>query len=60
VYFAFITALSIGYGDIHPETSLGKIVSVGIGLIGMLFVGCTVAVANRALRDTAERFNRKN
>ena len=54
-YFAFITALSVGYGDIHPSTTVGKLLSVGIGLIGMLFVGLTVAVANRALADTAKR-----
>ena len=54
-YFAFITALSIGYGEIHPTTGLGKITSVAIGLIGMLFVGLTVAVATRALADTAKR-----
>ncbi len=56
VYFAFITGLSIGYGDIAPKTDLGRVVSVAIGLIGMLFVGCAVAVATRALRDTAEHF----
>jgi hypothetical protein len=60
VYFAFITGLSIGYGDIVPKTDLGRIVSVAIGLVGVLFVGLTVAIATRALRDTAEQFNRKN
>jgi voltage-gated potassium channel len=60
IYFAFITGLSIGYGDIHPETSLGKIVSVAIGLIGILFVGLTVAIATRALRDTIEHSKKTN
>ena len=55
IYFAFITGLSIGYGDIHPQTTTGKIVSVAIGLVGMLFVGVTVAIATRALADTAKR-----
>lgn len=56
LYFAFITALSIGYGDIHPATPLGKVVSVGIGLVGMLFVGITVAITTRALADTTKRY----
>ena len=56
IYFAFITGLSIGYGDITPKTDLGRFVSVAIGLIGMLFVGMTVAVATRALRETAKQF----
>ena len=52
VYFAFITGLTIGYGDIVPETSWGRVLSVAVGLIGTLFVGLTVAIANRALADT--------
>ena len=39
IYFAFITGLSIGYGDITPVTAWGRVVSVFIGLIGMIFVG---------------------
>lgn len=60
VYFAFITALSVGYGDITPTTTIGKLVSVGIGLVGMLFVGVTVAIATRALADTAKRHPETN
>jgi voltage-gated potassium channel len=60
VYFAFITALSIGYGDITPMTTIGKLVSVGIGLVGMLFVGVTVAIATRALADTAKQYLERN
>ena len=55
IYFAFVTGLSIGYGDISPETAIGKMVSVAIGLVGMLFVGVTVAIATRALANTAKR-----
>jgi voltage-gated potassium channel len=57
VYFAFITGLSIGYGDITPETVMGRLISVVIGLIGMLFVGITVAIATRALADVAQEQN---
>jgi voltage-gated potassium channel len=56
IYFAFITGMSIGYGDIVPHTTAGKVVSVAIGLVGMLFVGVTVAIATRALADTAKRY----
>ena len=55
VYFSFITALSVGYGDIKPSTGLGKAVSVAIGLVGMMFIGITVAIANRSLADTVKR-----
>jgi hypothetical protein len=55
IYFAFITGLSIGYGDITPKTTAGQVVSVAIGFVGILFVGLTVAIATRALADTAKQ-----
>ncbi len=55
VYLAFVTALSIGYGDISPDTNLGRVICVAIGLVGMLFIGITVAIANRSLADTVRR-----
>lgn len=55
IYFAFITALSVGYGDITPHSIIGKILSVGIGFMGIFFVGINAAVANRALADTTRR-----
>lgn len=54
-YFAFITGLTIGYGDVTPTTTTGRILSVGIGLIGMLFTGIVVAIATRSLRVVAEQ-----
>jgi hypothetical protein len=54
IYFAYITGLTIGYGDIEPVTTWGRFVSVVIGIIGMLFTGLTVAVATRALADTVK------
>ncbi len=57
IYFAFITGLSIGYGDITPETPWGRVVSVLIGMIGMVFTGMTIAVATRALNDTIKQRN---
>jgi voltage-gated potassium channel len=60
IYFAFITGLSIGYGDITPETASGRAISVSIGLIGMLFVGITVAIATRALADVTRRDSNKS
>jgi hypothetical protein len=58
LYFAFITALSVGYGDITPKTTIGKLVSVGIGLVGILFVGITAAIATRALAEVARQHSK--
>ena len=54
LHFTFITGLTVGYGDILPTTILGRIVSVLIALIGLLFFGIVVAVANRAVAKTLE------
>jgi voltage-gated potassium channel len=53
-YFAFITAFTIGYGDIVPATTLGRIVAVLMGLWGTIFVGLVVAINTRALRETVK------
>ena len=54
-YFAFITAFTIGYGDIIPVTTLGRIVAVFDGLVGTIFVGMVVAINTRALRETVKQ-----
>ena len=54
VYFAFITGLTIGYGDIVPKTPAGQTVSVLLGFVGVLFTGLVIAIAVRAVRDTVK------
>jgi voltage-gated potassium channel len=50
IYYAFITALTIGYGDITPHTNLGMILSVTIGVLGMVATGIIVALAFQAVK----------
>ena len=50
VYFAFITGLTIGYGDIVATTVVGRIACVFIGFVGVTFAGIVVAVATLAVR----------
>ena len=52
LYYAFITAFTIGYGDITPKYPLTKILAVAIGLVGFLFTGVLVAITVEALRYT--------
>lgn len=53
LYFAFVTAMTVGYGDITPATVMGRVASVMLGLIGLVFFGLIVAIATRALQLTA-------
>jgi len=45
LYWTFITATTVGYGDIRPLKKRSKILSVFIAFIGLLFTGIFVAVA---------------
>lgn len=49
LYFAFITGLTIGYGDFAPQTSFGRVLSVVIGLCGLLVTALVAAIAVKAL-----------
>ena len=55
LYFAFVTGLSIGYGDITPHTVWGHLISISIGFVGMVFVGISAAIATRALADVSRK-----
>jgi voltage-gated potassium channel len=54
VYLTLITALTIGYGDITPVTTVGRVASVVTGFIGLIYVGVNVAIATRALSRVVE------
>ena len=51
-YLAFITAMTIGYGDLAPVTWPARIVAVFIGLNGLLFTGVIVAFTLKAIELT--------
>ena len=55
IYLAFITALTIGYGDITPSTALGKIICIILGMIGIIFMGVIVAASIRALEESSQK-----
>ena len=52
LYFAFVTGLTIGYGDIVVKTPFGRLVAILIGIIGILFTGLMVAVLVYAVRES--------
>ena len=55
LYFAFVTGLTIGYGDIVMHTPVGRLIALLIALVGILFSGLIVAVAVHAVRESIEK-----
>lgn len=55
IYFAFVSGLTIGYGDFSPKTLLGRTLAIVIGICGVLMTALIAAIAVKAmsLMDTA-------
>ena len=53
IYFAFITGLTIGYGDLVPSHVMTQLLAVVIGLLGIVVMGLIAALAVRAFEVAA-------
>lgn len=49
IYFAFITAFTVGLGDVAPKSRGARIVTVVLAFFGLILVGVAIAVAVHAL-----------
>ena len=47
-YWSFITATTVGYGDVRPARRVPRILSILIALVGLTFTGILIAVAIHA------------
>ena len=47
-YWSFVTATTVGYGDIRPEKRTSRILAIVIALTGLTLTGILVAVAVHA------------
>ena len=54
-YWSFITAFTVGYGDIGPSKPKSKMIAIVIALLGIMFTGIVVAItvntANKAFEE---------
>ena len=48
LYWSFVTATTVGYGDIRPVRRVSKVIAIVIALIGLTMTGILVAVAVHA------------
>lgn len=58
IYFSFVTALSIGYGDVIPLGAL-RILAVAEGIAGLLIFGCVISkLVSRRQEDLIAEIHR--
>jgi len=49
IYFAFVSGLTIGYGDLAPKSLLARVLAILIGVCGVLVTALVAAIAVKAL-----------
>ena len=49
IYFGFITATTVGYGDFHPKNNSSKFVAIIISIVGLIMTGILVALSLEAV-----------
>ena len=49
LYMAFITAFTVGFGDLTPRSRGARVVCIVLAFLGLILVGILVAVAGHAL-----------
>jgi len=55
LYWAFVTATTVGYGDIRPKRHRSRLLAIIIALIGIIFTGILVALAINSARLVFEK-----
>ncbi|MBQ1782613.1 MAG: two pore domain potassium channel family protein [Gammaproteobacteria bacterium] len=56
LYLAWITALTIGYGDLTPKTGAARLRCIAIALVGLVFSALFTGIALDACGLTIERY----
>jgi ion channel len=49
IYFAFVSGLTIGYGDLAPKAPFPRVLAILIGVCGVLVTAVLAALAVKAL-----------
>jgi hypothetical protein len=49
LYYGFITATTVGYGDFHPTRTRSKYKAIFVALVGVLFTGIIFAAGIAAI-----------
>jgi hypothetical protein len=54
IYFTFVTALTIGYGDLAPKRISSRMIALTIGFSGILLTALVAALGVRSLHEAAK------
>jgi len=54
IYFAFVSGLTIGYGDLAPKSLLARVLAIFIGVCGVLVTALVAAIAVKALTAASD------
>jgi hypothetical protein len=60
LYFAFVSGLTIGYGDFAPKGLLTRVLAIGIGVCGILLTALVAAIAVKALNTQGSKRDGKD
>jgi voltage-gated potassium channel len=55
IYFAWITATTVGYGDIAPREGVSRLLCVLLAITGIINTGIILSIALNASRQAMER-----
>ena len=59
-YWSFITASTVGYGDIRPTRRPSRLLSILIAVVGLMFLGIITALTIQAASASFERHTGSN
>jgi voltage-gated potassium channel len=51
IYYSFVTATTVGYGDFRPTRASSKAMAIGIAYLGLIQIGIVVALAVQAVTE---------
>ena len=54
IYFTFVTALTIGYGDLVPKRVSSRMIVLAIAFSGVLLTGLLAAISVRSFQEAAK------
>lgn len=55
LYWTFITATTVGYGDIRPQKKVSRVISIVIAFLGLMFTGIIIAITINTVQLSVQK-----